>query len=157
MMHGLEDDTLARARQRLYANLDEGLFCPCCDQYAKRYRRRIHSGMAWALIKLYRYGGTDWQYLPATRISLGIKSRDDVSLAYWRLIAELQVPREDGGRAGWWHVTQKGEAFILQGLRIPKFAIVYNGECTDFDYTELVNIRDCLGNKFNLNDLMGGR
>ena len=75
MMHGYEDDTLTRARQRLHARLDEGLFCPCCDQYAKRYRRKMNSGMVRSLINIYRNGYQDsleWVYIP----NLSAKSRE---------------------------------------------------------------------------------
>ena len=156
MMHGYEDETLARARQRLQARLDEGLFCPCCDQYAKRYRRKMNSGMVRSLINIYRNGYRDsleWVYIP----NLSAKSREEGKIAYWGLLEEQQERREDGGRAGWWRVTPNGEDFILRGRRIPKIAIVYNGVCVDFDGTEMVNIRDCLGDKFNLNELLGAR
>jgi hypothetical protein len=156
MMHGFEDETLAQARQRLHSRLDGGLFCPCCGQYAKRYRRKMNSGMARALINIYRHGyrgNFEWVYIP----NLSAKSREEGKIAYWGLLEELQEPREDGGRAGWWRVTPAGEDFILRGRRIPKLAIVYNGVCTDFDNTEMVNIHDCLGEKFNLNELLGAR
>jgi len=156
MMHGYDGETLASARQRLQASLDEGLFCPCCGQYAKRYRRKMNSGMVRALINIYRHGyrgSFEWVYIP----NLSAKSREEGKVAYWGLLEERQEPREDGGRAGWWRVTRSGEAFILYGLRIPKLAVVYNGECIGFDRTEMVNIHDCLGDKFDLNELLRGR
>lgn len=144
-------ETLAEAKQRLSANLDDGLMCPCCGQYAKRYRRRINSGMARSLIRIYRRGKLDWVHIPT---SVPARSREEGKIAYWGLLEELPEPREDGGRAGWWRVTPKGEKFILHGLRVPKIAVVYNAVCTEFDATEMVTIRDCLGDKFDLAELM---
>lgn len=149
-------ETLDEARQRLFGNLDAGMFCPCCGQYAKRYRRNINCGQVISLINIYKQGMRsqfEWVYIPNVYASL--KSREEGKLAYWGLLEEAQEKREDGGRAGWWRVTLKGEDFLIRGLRIPKYAYVYNAKCLGFDTTELVTIRDCLRNKFDLDALMG--
>ncbi|MCI0664793.1 MAG: hypothetical protein L0220_27335, partial [Acidobacteria bacterium] len=52
-----DDMTLAEARHLLETLLPVGHACPCCDQFAKEYRRLINSGIARALILLYRAGG----------------------------------------------------------------------------------------------------
>lgn len=107
--------------------------------------------MARSLIRIYRRGKLDWVHIPT---SVPARSREEGKIAYWGLLEELPEPREDGGRAGWWRVTPKGEKFILHGLRVPKIAVVYNAVCTEFDATEMVTIRDCLGDKFDLAELM---
>lgn len=147
-------ETLAEAKQRLRDHLEEGMRCPCCGQFAKRYRRKFNSGMARSLINIYKRGGRDsldWVYIP----NLSAKSREEGKIAYWGLLEEAQEAREDGGRAGWWHVTRLGEEFITNGTRIPKKAIVYDAVCLGFDKTEMVSIQDCLGDKFDLSELMG--
>jgi hypothetical protein len=146
-------ETLVEARQRLQDHLDEGLTCPCCGQFAKRYRRKFNSGQARALINIYKRGGRadlDWVYIPL----LSAKSREEGKIAYWGLLKEAEERREDGGRAGWWRVTPIGENFIINGLRIPKYVFVYNATCFGFDKNEMVTIQDCLGNKFDLSELM---
>ena len=149
----MSGETLDEAKLRLQAGLDEGMTCPCCGQFAKRYRRKFNSGEARSLINIYKRGYwsmLDWVYIP----SLSAKSREEGKIAYWGLLQESEDEREDGGRAGWWRVTPKGENFIINGLRIPKYVIVYNAACLGFDSNEMVTIKDCLGDKFDLRDLM---
>src|SRR5215831_5080791 len=146
-------ETLEEARARLQAGLENGLTCPCCGQFAKRYRRKFNSGQARSLINIYIRGGRadrDWVYIPL----LSAKSREEGKIAYWGLLQESEERREDGGRAGWWRVTLLGERFLLDGLRIPKYVFVYNAVCSGFDRTEMVTIQDCLGDKFDLGELM---
>lgn len=148
------EETLAEAKRRLHEQLDEGMRCPCCGQFAKKYKRKLNSGMARALITIYKRGGRasrDWVYIP----SLPAKSREEGKIAYWGLLQEAIEQREDGGRAGWWRVTRLGELFIISGVHIPKKAFVYNAVCLGFDRTEMVSIKDCLGDKFDLSELMG--
>ena len=146
-------ETLAEAKRRLQTGLEAGLTCPCCGQFAKRYRRKFNSGQARALINIYKRGGRsslDWVYIPL----LPAKSREEGKIAYWGLLKEAEERREDGGRAGWWHVTSIGEKFILNRLQIPKYVFVYNAVCYGFDKTEMVTIQDCLGERFDLSELM---
>ena len=147
--------TLAEARQRLGDALEEGTRCPCCDQHAQVYRRSIHSGMARALVAMYRAHGTAWQDKTATLRGLGSASRDESLLRYWLLLEEATEPRPDGGRAGWWRVTSIGEAFVTRGLRVQKYARVYDGRCLGLD-GEPVSIVQCLGKRFNLAALLAG-
>ena len=37
-----DNQTLADAVSHLKANLDDGLHCPCCGQYARRYKRSLY-------------------------------------------------------------------------------------------------------------------
>jgi hypothetical protein len=151
---GLVDETLEEAKARLFTHIDEGMTCPCCGQFAKRYKRAFNSGQAISLINIYKTGmrsSFEWVYIP----SLSAKSREEGKIAYWGLLQEKDEERDDGGRAGYWRVTPRGEQFVINKLRIPKYVYVYNGTCLGFDHTEMVTIRDCLGNKFDLATLMG--
>jgi hypothetical protein len=143
--------TLAEARRQLQANLDDGLVCPCCDQHAQRYRRKFNSGMARSLIRIYRRRGLDWCFIPE---EIPARSREEGKIAYWGLLEESTETREDGGRAGWWRITPRGGQFIANGMRVPRIAIVYNAVCIGFDASEMVTIQDCLGDKFDLSELL---
>jgi hypothetical protein len=144
--------TLDEARAQLRVKIaNGGTRCPCCDQFAKIYRRPINVGMAISLIRMYRRGGLEWQHIPTT---IPARSREEGKLAYWGLLKEATESREDGGRAGYWRVTVKGEAFIIKGLRVPKYAHIYDGRCLRLEADEIVSIRDCLGKKFDLEELM---
>jgi hypothetical protein len=144
--------SLEEARTRLLVQIaNGGVRCPCCQQFAKIYRRQINAGMAISLIRMFRRGGLEWMHIPTT---ISARSREEGKLAYWGLLEEATEPREDGGRAGYWRVTVKGAAFITRGLRVPKYAKIYDGQLLELEADEMVNIRDCLGKKFELDELM---
>lgn len=146
------DATLATARAWLTAKLKNGGGkCPCCTQLAKVYRRTINAGMARSLIRMYREWGLEEGYLP----DLPADSREEGKLAHWGLVQEADETRPDGGRAGWWRVTKKGEDFIKHGLMVPKHILIYDSRCLGYDDPkELIDIRTALTEKFNLEELM---
>lgn len=143
--------TLMQARAQLGLRLDEGMHCQNCGQWAQRYRRSINSGMARSIIAMYTVGGRDWVHVPSI---LNARSREEGKLAYWGLIEEELIVRDDGGRAGWWRLTEKGERYVLNELKVPHKAVVYNGRVQGFE-GELKSITDALGEKFNYAELMG--
>ena len=130
-----------------------GAQCPTCEQHVQVYRRKVNSGMARSLIAMFTVGGTNWVHVPT---QIGARSREEGKLAYWGLVVEERTLRPDGGRAGYWRVTESGKQFVLQLKNIPEYAIVYNGRVLGFDGPS-VSITDALGKKFNYDDLMAGR
>ena len=77
-----------------------GTRCPCCGQYVKLYKRSITATMAWTLLRMYRSSLLDWVHVPTLLRARGRLSGDHAKLAYWGLIQEATIPREDGGKAG---------------------------------------------------------
>ena len=148
-----EPTTLEEARDWLAERMDEGADCPCCGQRAQVYRRKINSGMARALIVMWRAAGTGWCHVPTV---VGGRSSDECKLVYWGLIEEERVRRPDGGRAGWWRVTEDGARYVHGQLLLPKYALIYNGDCLGLE-GERVGILSALGTKFDYDDLMAGR
>jgi hypothetical protein len=145
--------TLLRdARDWLRQRLDEGAKCPCCTQMARIYRRRVNAGMAHSLILMYRKAGKDWIHLPT---EIPARSREEGKLAYWGLAEEATERRDDGGRAGWWRVTERGEQFVLNKITISRWACIYDGRFLRYE-GELVSIKDALGAKFDYQLLMAG-
>jgi hypothetical protein len=148
--------TLLEAQEWLRERVDHGAACPCCTQFAKVYRRKINSSQARALIVQYRHYGSVWAHLPALRMLQGAQhSNEEPKLRYWGLLEEESDRREDGGRAGWWRVTDLGERFVLGQARVEKYARLYDGRCLNLA-GPFVSIQDALGNKFNYDDLMQG-
>lgn len=145
--------TLGVARNWLRARVDKGARCPCCQQMSKVYRRKINAGMARSLIAMYQVGRRDWVHLPT---QIGARSREEGKLAYWGLIEEQITPRDDGGRAGYWRVTALGEQFLKAKVSLPKYARIYDGRLLSLDQSEMVTIRDVIGDKFDYNELMQG-
>lgn len=147
--------TLGEAREMLRVLLQEGqaITCPTCTQFAKVYKRQIHASMARALILLYQRSDPDgWGHFPTI---LDGRRADEGKLAYWSLIEEATERREDGGRAGWWRITDQGRAFVQRRLEVPKYARVYDGRLLGFE-GDPVRITDCIGDKFNYQELMDG-
>lgn len=145
-------DSIATGKQWLRTRLDAGANCPLCGQHAKTYRRKINAGMARSLIHIYRIGGTGWVHVRA----IGAQSREEGKLAYWGLLEEQRATGLHGGRAGYWRLTPKGIAFVRGHLKVPKYVHVYDGRVLGFDGTQMVDIKDALGTKFNYTDLMNG-
>ncbi len=147
--------TLADARAWLeLMKYDEGVHCPCCGQWSKVYWRTVTSSMARALILFWREGGTsEWVHGPTI---VGRARADEGKLRYWGLVEESFGRREDGGRSGFWRVTERGEAFVKNQLRIPRYALVYDGELLGFDdQDDTIGIRDALSYRFSYSELMG--
>lgn len=146
--------TLHEARTALRKLVEAGADCPCCTQFAKVYRRKLNSGMAYALIKFYRVCGCSWGYKPDVLRGVGAAARDESLLRYWGLIEEDERLREDGSsRNGWWRVTSRGEKFVFRELSVHSHAHVYNGRCLKLS-GEHILIDRALGNKFNYAELM---
>lgn len=144
------ETTLEEVRNWLAERVNEGALCPCCGQNVKVYRRKLNSGMVRSLIEMYRVGGTSFIHIPS---KISARSREEGKLAYWGLAEEDRITRSDGGRAGYWRVTEKGELFLAEATTVPKYAIVFNGECLALDGEEIF-VRDAL-DKFDLAELMG--
>jgi len=144
--------SLAAAQAWLREQLAEGARCPCCTQFAKVYRRKVNSAMARAIIHQYRTVGL--AYAQTTRLCPW--THEAAQLSWWGLLEEEPVRRDDGGRSSWWRVTNTGAEFARNELRIPKYAVVYDGRLQRLDGTEWVDVRACLGARFNYEELMGG-
>lgn len=135
-------DTLSDAKEELMGNLDEGTTCPCCGQFAKRYRRKLHSAMAAGLRRALKLYG-----LAPFEIDAGLGrqySSDFAKLRFWGLIDQLS----DTGK---WHVTLWGRLFVTGGI-VRKYVHIYNNSA-DFFSGDDVTIREALGSKFDCDEL----
>lgn len=152
----LPDRTLlGDARWWLRRRVDKGAKCPLCTQHAMIYPRTINSSQARDLIALYLQHEREFAYLPDVRKLSGSRSnREESKLRWWGLLIEEPTLRPDGGRAGWWKVTDRGEQFVLNQVRVPKTARVYDNRCLKL-VGEPISIVDALGNPFDYRELMG--
>lgn len=159
--------TLLSARIWLQEGKERGVQCPCCDQYAKIYRRKINSGMAASLLAIYRR--TDqlspvegWLHIPDDfkgGSALGIlQNREYPKLRYWGLLESFEGKNDnaDVPFSGKWRITTKGQAFCLDQIRVPKYVFLFDGKPIDRAADATVNIREALGDKFSFDQLMGG-
>lgn len=153
--------TVDEAQKWLRARLREGEKCPCCTQFAKVYRRKIHAAMAYGLIRFYQIAKGTKEYVSITQTreyNFRVALRGDFAkLSYWGLIEEMpKDPKNKVQRtSGIWRLTQTGINFVRGDIRIPKYVKIYDGRRMGFDgVDEDVSIRDCLGKKFSYSELM---
>jgi hypothetical protein len=145
--------TLGYARAWLRARVTKGEKCPCCNQRAQVYRRTINSGQARALIGMYRADrARGWIHAN----SLDSRSREEGKLRYWGLLEEERTRRPDGGRAGYWRITDLGEQFVLGRVRVPSHVHIYDDRLLKVDASKTISIYDALGKKFDYDKLMHG-
>jgi hypothetical protein len=155
--------TLAEAKQTLRANFDEGIDCPCCGQFVKRYRRSITGSMAYALIQLYRHHCATrqkWIDFPDVLQGAAARGGDYSKLRHWGLIARRPENRSDGSpRNGRWRITPLGVDWIRSKTTVPKYVWLFDqkrisapANANNPDLT----IQEALGNRFNYFDLMQG-
>jgi hypothetical protein len=151
-----DDSTLGEAKDWLRERVDNGAACPCCTQFAKVYTRKINSSQARALVLQYAKYRRGWAHLPALRMLQGAQhSNEEPKLRYWGLLEEESDLRPDGGRAGWWRVTRRAEMFVHEEIKVQKYARIYDGRCLGLK-GELIGIKDALGSRFDLGELMRG-
>jgi hypothetical protein len=144
--------TLAEAKEWIKEQARaNGAHCPACTQFVKVYRRKLNSGMARSLIKMWRAAGQEWQYIPET---VGGRSREEGKLAAWGLIEDSRHRREDGGKAGVWRVTDLGAQFVRRAATVQKYALMFDARCLGLVGSQ-VSIVDVLGDRFSYDELMG--
>lgn len=149
----MSEPTLTELRQRIRAHLVPGggpMPCPVCDQRVQLYRRKLHSGMAWALVALYRWDqkhpGKSMDY---RRLLHRGASRDHGFLRYW----DLAEADESKGFKGFWRITALGREFVEEKVRVPKAIYHFNWVC--YEKTKgMTTIRYALGDKFDLDELL---
>lgn len=145
--------TLAEAREILAWNLEEGLDCLCCAQRAQVYRWSLYSTAARLLFRLYRVGGTT-KFVESKAVK-GVGQGDASRLRMWGLVEQESDRRPDGGKSGWWRVTELGERFIYKQATIPRHTWVYDGAVV-WQEGDPRTIEDALGKHFNWRDMMEG-
>ncbi len=149
---------LDKAREELLMAVANGgtVDCPCCYQTAKMYSRLIDSRMAAGLIAVYKHED-EWVHIPTLAnetLKLGNQLGGVLAkLRYWGLLEEEKRRRKDGGRAGFWTITDKGVEFVERRVKVKKYAKIYNNRVIELHGDE-ITIDDALGEKFDYEALM---
>jgi len=161
-------EAIAILRAWLQGRIDDGVICPCCDQFAKVYRRSISGPMVLTLIAMYHVsreregcsnGLGPWIHIERDINDAGRtakRSRDYAKLRHWGLIEphpHNAAARPDKSSAGLWRITSPGVNYVEGDLCVPKYALVYNNEGRGFD-GDILSIEDSLGKNFNYGELM---
>jgi hypothetical protein len=148
--------TLAEARQWMRERIDDGVTCPCCEQKARVYLRKLNRTMVLLPLELSRRNGFEWTHVPTFArqhlISVAHQGGYLTMSQHWGLIEEERLVRTDGGRAGWWRLTRKGSVFVNGRAHVPERARIYDGRCLGL-IGNPISIHDALGTPFDLRDI----
>jgi len=148
--------TIAEGKQYLRDNWKEGVICPCCGQFVKLYKRKLNSGMAIALYRIFREGEVWIAVKDFMRVNKFHNGHDWTLLRHWGLLEEK--PKDNNDKvSGYWRITGKGMDFVFNAIRVPKHITIFNNKFYGYDNpTDTVCFKDCIGDKFDYNELMYG-
>lgn len=158
--------TLAMAKAWLRAQVNDGAHCPCCTQFAKVYKRKLNSSMAYVLVLVDRYPGSDWLHVPSyinsqvSHAGVAAAVRGDwAKLTHWGLLEEQpNQERADGSsRVGYYKITERGRLFVQCQLRVDRHIWLYDGRPLSRPGGPTVSIIEALGDRFNYAELMAAR
>ena len=150
-------ETVVDAKRYLRDNWEKGTDCPCCGQLVKLYKRKLTSGMARALISLYKETKGDIHtYVHISRLGR-LNGGEFAQLKRWGLIWDQESSDPDVQRtSGKWAITAKGVQFVTGLAAVPKYVYTYNMKTIGKSENQLTTISQALGNRFNYADLMAG-
>lgn len=123
--------------------LGEGMNCPCCGRFAKVYRRRLHHGIAHALINLYRKSPSG--YLHFSDFCTTLMGGDFTISRHWGLIEKKS--------SGFWRLTELGRSFVRDEAKVKKYVLLFDDQVAGFSGPD-IGIHDCIGDRFNYIELL---
>lgn len=148
--------TLKEAKKWLRDNFDKGCKCPACGQHVQLYKRKLNSGMALVLIRLYKEYPDDWVPVKEwLRIKKYKNNHDWTMLKYWELIEEKKNDDPKKKSNGYWRITNKGKNFVNFVITVPTHIHIYNKKFRGYS-EEHTNIKNALKNHFDYEELMKG-
>ena len=145
--------TIEEAKKYLRENMQEGVPCPCCTQMVKIYKRKLTSGMAVALIRLYHESGGDTsKYVHITKLG-HLNGGEFAQLKRWNLIEEAINEDTSKRTSGTWAITPKGIKFVKRQIEVPSHLYTFDSKTVGV-VDETVDIKTALGRKFNYAEMM---
>lgn len=149
-------ERMSEAKQYLRDNWENGVDCPCCGQFVKKYKDPLNSSRALSLISLYNQSSGWGEHIHISKIKGASGSGGSFAqLKHWGLITDLVNTDTKKRKSGMWEITDKGRAFVLNQIAVPKYMYRFDGKCLGFS-EELVTISKALGTKFDYTKLMEG-
>lgn len=145
--------TIKEAKDFLQDNWVDGTNCPCCNQFVKRYSRKLTSSMSAGLISLHNQTKDTNEPVHIKKIAQ-VNGGEFAQLKRWGLIRNSVNTDPTKRISGYWHITERGRQFVKGLISVPKYCDTYNGKTLKFS-EELTNIRTSLGDKFSYAELMG--
>lgn len=136
----------------------DGGQCPVCNRWGKIYKRNINATMAASLMWLASEKQENgWVDVPKRAPKWLLASNQLSTLKWWNLVE--RCPSEEKSKtkfSGLWRPTEKGIAFALGFIKIPKSVYTYNDWVEDYGQDEIY-IHDCFAEYFDYQEVMAGR
>jgi hypothetical protein len=127
--------------------------CPVCDRNNGRYVRKINLGQVFFMYELYqqyRLTGSIWhRYDKIQKIverKYNKKCTDYSKLCLLKLLTPKNEHSDDGNSSGYFSLTKLGAAFVNNEVEIPEYTIQTSEGTILETSTELISIRDFMGN-----------
>tara|TARA_R100001460_G_scaffold13563_2_gene30512 strand:+ start:52 stop:639 length:588 start_codon:yes stop_codon:yes gene_type:complete len=151
---------LSEAREYVKDNLDDGIRCPCCNKWVRRYKRKFNTTMAKSLLWLVNQSkGNEWIDVPNLGPDWLIRSNQLPTTRWWGLIErpkenqDKKALEKDLKHSGSWRATKKGIAFAYNSISIPSTAITYDGNVEAL-IGKKIKIQDTVGINFSYSEIM---
>ena len=136
----------------------DGCRCPHCDQYMKLYKRKLNSGMASTLIRIFNWDKKHPDEYLQVKEHLRVKAyhntHDWTLLRFWGLILPKNNKKDEKGSSGYWKITNKGRDFVIGNINVPTHIFHYNQKFYGYGKSN-IDIKGGLGNRFSYAELMG--
>lgn len=154
-----DTDTIGVARSWLKAHMDRGGFCPSCDRITVFKHYPMKDSMARLLIEMYRHHGTEAVHVRTFELDGEVVDRNNyvAKIAQRKLVEELPVRRGDGGKAGWYRVTDAGVEWIMNRSLTPATTKSYNYYAESGQSKKLISVVDAMrGGRWSYSELIRG-
>lgn len=150
--------SLGDVRELLRRHREEGVVCPCCDQLAKSYWRKLYSRMArWLVWLMQEYEKRPrWLHVDEPgSLALRGPGGDHAKLLYWYLVESLPHHGVSSEKrdSGLWRPTASGMRFAKGEIRVPSHVHLYDGKLLGYSQ-ETITIQDALGEHYDYAELM---
>lgn len=121
-------DTVAIARAWIMNNLEHGGYCPACSRIAIYKNYPMTDAMARLVIEMYRHHGQEFIHVRTFELNDKVVDRDNfvAKIAIRGLVEADTNRRSDGGKTGWYRVTDAGINWIFNHSKTPASIKSYN-------------------------------
>jgi hypothetical protein len=147
---------LKQARAFVEQNKEKGVTCPCCDQYARTYKRKINATMIRSLIWIIRRSQeTDegWVDVPRDAPKWVTRTNQHTTLKWWGMLERKSNDDSTKKHSGIWRPTPVGIQFVHGQRAVPEYVLHYNNTIVGWSDTQ-TDIREALQNKFDYQEMM---
>jgi len=159
MKHRKPNYTISEVKKFIRQHFDkgEGLDCPCCGQFVKKYKYKLFATSARALIDLYKLTEKtkeEYHHIRKFAEARGEMGRAShfAELRFWGMVEPMDSKTAVTNASGMWKITQRGIDFVHNFTKVQKYVFVFNNKHLGFE-GEYINIYDALENKFNYTEL----